>query len=494
MQISLHAGAPVNARTDLLVVGVFTGDFKRSKTFQEIDRTLRGALMRATREVEFAAKNKQKLIRDTLGALRIRRVALLGLGAQDEADARTWVNLAGQATRIANDAGARSMLLVAPSFADANAGIALLARGARLGDYRFDRYRSDKGRRANLGRVALAFDGERQPKATARTAIRRGTVIADAVILARDLVNEPGSELYPESFAKRAASLARRAGLYCRIWREPQLVKAGMRLLLGVGQGSARPPRMVHLRYQPAAAKRGSKPIVLVGKGITFDSGGLSLKPNASMLDMKADMAGAAAVVAAMQAVAQLKPRLSIHAVLALAENMPSGSAIRVGDIIRGASGKTVEINNTDAEGRLVLADALHYALGLGPRRIIDLATLTGACVVALGPHTVGAFANDDQLATELLASAERAGEHFWRLPLTPALRETLNTPIADIKNTGERWGGAITAALFLEEFVGKTPWAHLDIAGPATSQQEEGATSKGATGVGVATLVEMLV
>jgi leucyl aminopeptidase len=321
-------------------------------------------------------------------------------------------------------------------------------------------------------------------------AIKRGRIVAESVAIGRDLVNEPPSDLYPQTFAAFAKKTATKVGLKIKILKPEQLKKMGMNLLLGVGQGSTLTPRLVHLSYTPAKATK-KKPIVLVGKGITFDSGGLSLKPGASMVDMKMDMGGAGAVLGAMNAVAQLKPNVPVHGILALAENMPSGCAIRPGDVIKGASGRTVEINNTDAEGRLVLADALHYAVGLKPAKIIDLATLTGAVMVALGPHTVGCFSNDDTLANEILGSAEATGESFWRLPLNELLKDQLKSDIADTKNTGERWGGSITAALFLQEFVGGTTWAHLDIAGPAMSGANSGYLTKGGSGVAIATLVD---
>jgi leucyl aminopeptidase len=264
-----------------------------------------------------------------------------------------------------------------------------------------------------------------------------------------------------------------------------------MGMFLAVSQGSVEEPRFIHLSFKPTGAAK--KRVALVGKGVTFDSGGLSLKPNEGMLDMKVDMSGSAAVVAVMAAIAQLAPAVEVHAFAALTENMPSGSSYKLGDVLRSMAGKTVEINNTDAEGRLTLGDAITYALRQKPDEIFDFATLTGACVVALGPHTAGVMSNSDELAKTWLGAAKAAGEDMWQLPLTARLRDQLKSEIADMRNTGERWGGALTAGLFLKEFVGETPWVHVDIAGPASADKEFGAISKGGVGFAVSTIVEYL-
>jgi leucyl aminopeptidase len=266
-----------------------------------------------------------------------------------------------------------------------------------------------------------------------------------------------------------------------------------MGLFLAVAQGSVQEPRFIHLSWKPQGLSRPVKRVVLIGKGVTFDSGGLSLKPNDAMLDMKTDMAGAAAVISAMEAVARLRLPIEVHALAACTENMPSGRAYKLGDVLRSKAGKTVEINNTDAEGRLTLADALSYGLDLRPDALLDLATLTGACVVALGPHIAGVMSNDDALLSQWLAAARAAGEEMWHLPLPDRLADQLKSEIADMKNTGERWGGALTAGLFLKEFVGAVPWAHIDLAGPSSTDKENGHIGKGGTGFGVSTIIEYL-
>jgi leucyl aminopeptidase len=320
-------------------------------------------------------------------------------------------------------------------------------------------------------------------------------VIANAVIMARNLVNEPANALTPSVFAEHAKRMAKLSGLGLKILGPKEIEKQGMGLFLGVARGSEEEPRLIHLTYESEESPKDAPVIVLVGKGLTFDAGGLSLKGHEDMMTMKADMGGAAAVFGAMQAIAALRPRCTVHGILAATENMPDGRAIRPGDVLRSKKGLTVEVLNTDAEGRLVLADALAYAQELRPTDLIDTATLTGACVVALGRITAGMFTIDDGLADTLRAAWQKSGEKFWRMPLETEMRELLKSEVADIKNIGERYGGAITAALFLKEFIEPSTerWAHLDIAGPVLSNKEGGYVLKGATGFGVRTLIEFI-
>lgn len=494
MQISFYSGNVAAAQADLLILGVFEGAWQKSKVVQLVDRALAGALTTAARDERFVGKPKQKLILSTFGKLRCKRVALMGLGREAPADAAMLLRLGGNATRLARGVGAKSLVLSLP-FVGKAVGPHLVeatTRGLVLGGYRFERYLSERSRAPELAKAVIAFGDGAGPLAEAKRAALRGQAVAAGVMVARDLVNEPGMTIYPESFAAAARKLATANRLKVRVYGPAELEKMGARLILGVGAGSVHRPRLVHLTYAPAGRKT-KRTVALVGKGVTFDSGGLNIKGTGNIETMHHDMAGAAAVLGAMVTLSKLKPNLTVHGIMALAENMPSGSAIRPSDVVRSASGKYVEINNTDAEGRLVLADALHFATELGAHEIVDLATLTGAAKIALGPTTAALFANDDALAAELLASAERAGEDAWRMPLIEALREQLKSDVADMKNTGERFGGAITGALFLREFVGKAAWAHLDIAGPADSTQEDGAFAKGGTGVGVATLVNWL-
>lgn len=364
-----------------------------------------------------------------------------------------------------------------------------VVEGLRAGAYRFDLRGGERSRtNGALDEVRIVA---RVPRGKA--SIEAAETTARAVALARDLVNAPASHLGPEAFARRARLAARRAGLAVRVLDRRAIEKLGAGGVLGVAQGSASSPRIVHLHYRPAGRPTGR--VALLGKGVTFDSGGLNLKPGSGMASMKADMAGAAAVLAAMTSLRAVGCRHEVHGLLGLVENMTGAGAFRPGDVLETLSGKTVEVTNTDAEGRLVLCDLLAYAgARLRPDRIVDLATLTGAVVVALGTLASGLFANDDALAGELSAAAGAAGEKLWRMPLYDEYLDELLEGPADLKNCGERWGGAISAALFLREFVpAGVPWAHLDIAGPAFLETAKGAWPAGATGAGVPTLLRWL-
>jgi leucyl aminopeptidase len=376
-----------------------------------------------------------------------------------------------------------------PGHVDVGAAARAFAEGVVLGGYRFTTYKSDPAPFA-LERVVVVDDGGRSTTA----ALNVGQAVADAVCIARDLVNEPGGTLTPSVFAERAVNYGKDYGFAVRVRDERAVKRARLGGLLGVNRGSFEPPRFVELSWAPASG-RPQGTVALVGKGITFDSGGLSLKSTAGMKGMKGDMAGAAAVLATFCALEATRPPVKVLGYLPLTDNMPGADATRIGDVLHIRNGTTVEVLNTDAEGRLVLADALVMASEARPSAIVDLATLTGACITALGDRIAGLMANDDALAGGLLASAETAGEDMWRLPLPHHLRSKLDSDIADLKNvSGGREGGALIAGLFLQEFVGTgIPWAHLDIAGPAEAADNDGEIRKGATGYGVRTLVHLL-
>jgi leucyl aminopeptidase len=363
-----------------------------------------------------------------------------------------------------------------------------VAEGLGLGAYRFERYRSKKDDGA-LKRV-IVVGSEKADVRAARVAVRRAGVVVDAVNWSRDLVNTPAGDMPPAQIAREAQAMARQVGLTCKIWNEKQLADGGFNGILGVGKGSVNPPRLIELGYRGAGR---AKPIAFSGKGIAFDSGGLSIKDAKGMEAMKDDMGGAASMLAAMKVIAQLKLKANVIAAIPCSENMPSGSAQKPGDVITHRGGTTSEVLNTDAEGRLVLADALAYLAEKRPQVIVDTATLTGACVVALGERITGAFGNDDGLARELMAAGEATGEPVWQMPLFDGYRSLIDSSVADIKNIGDRWGGAITAAWFLAEFVGDTPWVHLDIAGPAFADRAHDLGPRGATGVPVRTLVRFV-
>jgi len=480
---SVVSAKPASHAAGLLVFFVREGE-----KLAPVDGALDGLLSRCAKEEEFTGKEGQVLSLHTHGKISAERIAVIGIGKEKDAD-RTLEQLrtaASRAVKLAKPAGTKSLSIVVPA-ADA-AQLQSLAEGASLGAYVFDRYKREK-KPLKLSRLELLVAAK--PARALTDAARLGCEIADAVCAARDLVNEPPRHVTPRALAAEARKMAQQAGLKCEVLGRAQIEKLGMNLFLGVAQGSAEEPQLVRISYEPARAN--GKAVALVGKAITFDSGGLSLKTAQGMEDMKTDMAGAAAVIAAMRLVAALEPPFPVRGYFGACENLPSGTAYKPGDVIVGKNGTSVEVLNTDAEGRLVLADVLAWAVEDKPAALVDLATLTGAILVALGPWTAGLFSNDEQLANELLACARRAGEPLWRMPLPAEMEELIKSPVADLKNTGGRFGGSINAALFLQHFVGKVPWAHLDIAGPASIDKERGYNARGGTGAGVRLLAEWI-
>ena len=492
LDLSFTTTEPADVESELLVLAVGEADLERREWLDRTDARVGGVLRRAAGEERFRAKLAQTLVvhvRD----VRAQRIALVGLGAGGDPAGQALRVAAGCAARIAAGVGA-ARVVFAWSSADAGGGAAraceIAAEGALLGGYRFDKYLTDeRNRPAATSAFILRPPSDVAPQDADR-AFARARSTARAAARARDLVNEPAGTLTPIALAETASAWAREAGLAVEVFDRAGCAALGMGLYLAVAQGSTQEPRFIHLAWTPPGARRR---VVIVGKGITFDSGGLSLKTNEGMLDMKTDMAGAAAVLAAAASAAEEKLPVELHALGACTENMPSGNAYKLGDVIKSLDGKTVEINNTDAEGRLTLADALSFGLRFKPDAILDFATLTGACMVALGPNTAGVMSNQDALANELLEASQRAGEDMWRLPLPPRLAEQLKSEVADFKNTGERWGGALTAGLFLQEFVRGVPWVHVDIAGPSSTSKEYGHIAKGGTGFAAAAILEFL-
>jgi leucyl aminopeptidase len=498
LQLSVAATDPLQASVDLLAIplvedpraGAAAAAPTPNPLLDVADQALGGALRQAMADEQFRGKPGQALVLHTQGRLAARRVMLIGRGAAGPLPARELLALGGRVARGAAACGARTAALVAPSEGESDLVLETLAEGGCLGVYRFAKYLTGERQAPPSLQALTLFAGANTVATAAAAAIARGAAIAGAVARARDLVNEPAGHLTPTRLAANAEQWARAAGVEVEVLGPAACRELGMGLFLAVAQGSAVAPRFINLAGRPTGARRR---IVLVGKGVTFDSGGLSLKTNEGMLDMKVDMAGAAAALTAGIAAAEERLPIEVHVLAACTENMPSGTSYKLGDVLTSMAGKTVEINNTDAEGRLTLADALTFGLRLRPDAVIDLATLTGACMVALGPHTAGVMSNHDALAAEWLAAAARAGEDMWRLPLPPRLGDQLKSEVADMRNTGERWGGALTAGLFLKEFVGDVPWVHVDIAGPASADKEYGAIPKGGTGFAVSTIVEYL-
>jgi leucyl aminopeptidase len=490
MKFSAASSAPVDVATDLLAIPVFDDGLSGSEAAKAVDGKLGGVLAAAAADERFEGKPGQSLTLHTHGKLGAKRVTLLGLGKAASFEAADARHLAARAAKVAGTSNAKTFALVAPAGKDDERFLQLFLEGAALGRYKFGRYLTSEDAKRPDSVEAFTLVTSAKAEAFARAA-RRAEIVAAAVAKARDFINEPAGWMTPRRMEEEARALAKAHGLTIDVLGPEKCRELGMGMFLAVSQGSVEEPRFIHLTYKPAGTPK--KKVALVGKGVTFDSGGLSLKPNDGMLDMKVDMSGSAAVIAAIAAIAQVGSPYEVHAYAALTENMPSGSSYKLGDVLKSMAGKTVEINNTDAEGRLTLGDAITYALKQKPDEIFDFATLTGACVVALGPNTAGVMGNNEDLSKAWLAAAKSAGEDMWPLPLPPKLRDQLKSEIADMRNTGERWGGALTAGLFLKEFVGETPWVHVDIAGPASADKDSGYISKGGVGFAVSTMVEYL-
>ena len=500
MEIRFARGIAATQPADALLVPVAAGSDGPdwSGLAGEVDASLSGQLRALAADARFSGRAGKTLVVPTLGQIPARRVILFGIGPSEKRNEDALARAYGAAVRAAREAGAANVVAALPATA-AGSGAAhdleAAATGASLGLYRFDAYRGAAAPESAKSREVetLVFvDPAIAPELAAR-ALRRAAAVARGVSLARDLGNEPGSTLTPETLADRAAAVAAEHGLEIEILGPPELAALGAEATLAVGSGSAHPPRLIRLRYHPANGSASNVVPGLVGKAITFDTGGYSIKPYEGMLDMKGDMAGGAAVLGAMSALRGLECPVSVEATICAAENMISGTAFRPGDVLRGMNGVTMEILSTDAEGRLVLADGLVDTARRGATELIDLATLTGAAVVALGDGTTALFASDDELAARLLAAADESGERMWRMPLIEEFERKIEGDVADIKNTGGRAGGAITAALFLQHFREGLPWAHLDIAGSSRQDKPGPLGPKGATGVGVRTLLRYL-
>lgn len=422
-----------------------------------------------------------------------QKLTLVGLGNEKKINQRLIRAALHGVARIARRNRDKTIAVAFPyplRGLDGSAATRWMADVLSHSDYRFDAYKTGKEADADPEIQCTYLAPSFMDARTARRLTEEAAAISAGVRTVRDLGNGPGNEVTPERIGERAQEVARELKIRCTVFTKKEIEKMGMGGLLAVNQGSVREPRLILLEYSPRKAR---KTIALVGKGITFDSGGISIKPAEKMEEMKFDMCGAAAVIGTIEAAARLELPCRLIGVIASTENLPGGSAYKPGDIIRTMSGKTIEIVNTDAEGRVILADALHYALTFKPDHIIDYATLTGACVVALGHEASGLFSTDEELAQKLIESGEKVGERLWRLPAWDDYRDYIKSEWADMKNSGGRWGGAITAALFLKEFIGKSSWAHIDIAGTAHRETETARDARGATGVGVRATIAFL-
>ncbi len=485
MKISLSEGTWDKSTADIVALAVPSGKTKLNRALGRIEAvTGKGSIKPLASDERFTGKVAQTLKVAAAGKAKSRWLLLVGVGDEKDAGKIAW----SLGHSLASTARAQKTGAVELPVVDVET-VRAAAQGLVAGAYRYTEYKSDKEAAATLGSAVIVGAPKAGRGLTA--AIRAGKAVAESVNFARDLVNRPPNDLNPVTLARAASTESRKLGLSCRVWNKARIEKEGMNLLLAVNKGSAIEPRVIHVVYKPARPK---KKVVFVGKGLTFDAGGLCIKPAGAMVDMKCDMAGAATTLGIVFAAARLKLPVEVHAVIGSTENMTGAKAYRPGDVYKSLEGKTVEVINTDAEGRLVLADVLTWAVRkLKPDFMIDHATLTGACLVALGPWRAALYTDDDKLASKYLDSAAGEGESFWRLPLDSDLRSTLKSPIADLKHVGDRFGGSITAALFLKEFVGDSTWMHLDIAGPAFVDRPHGRLPKGGTGFGVATGVRFL-
>ena len=494
MEIKALVRNPVEISPGAVVVGFFEGETQLAGSAAALDTALGGAIAGLVAAGEIKGKLNEVTVVHTLGKLAAARVVVLGLGKPEALDPAKLGGAIAEMARALRRKGVTSIAVAPLDLAAAGIGpeaaAEAITEGALLGLYTFRQHQTKEAEFGEIDELTIIAADSEETAALA-AGVARGRIIAEAAGLARDMVNEPANYMTPTIMAARAQELAETAGLEYRVLEQSDMEAMGMGGLLGVARGSREVPKLMVLRYRGRKAEKAD--LALVGKGITFDSGGISIKPADRMGEMKGDMSGGAAVIATMGAIARLAPRLDVLALVPATENLPYGSALKPGDVLKMMSGKTVEIISTDAEGRLILADALEYARQLGTQRIVDIATLTGACYVALGDVCSGAFGNNEELMELVLSAGKATGELIWQLPMYEEYREQNKSDIADIKNCGSRYGGAITAAQFLAEFIGDVPWVHLDIAGTFISEKERGCLVKGATGITVRALVKLV-
>ena len=503
--VNVVAGDITDFPTPALVVNLFQGVAQPGGATGAIDQALGGAINTLIADGEIKGKLGELTLLHTMGRIRASRVVVAGLGKSDGFDAGAVRRVSGDVARFLRRKGVGEFATIAHGAGigglDARESGQAIAEGTVLGLYKFDDYRSNGNRdgadddetverHADIATVTIVERNAGSVDAL-RSGVAVGTVLAEATTLARDLVNHPANVMTPTRMADAAREVATSAGLELDVIERDRMTQHGMGALLGVAQGSEEPPKLIVLTYR-GDPENPDNNLGLVGKGITFDTGGISLKPAANMEAMKGDMAGGASVIAAMRAIGNLKPRINVTGLIAATENMPGGRAQRPGDVVTAMNGKTIEVINTDAEGRLVLADALCYARQLGLTRLVDVATLTGAMVVTLGKACTGIMGNSSELADSVRTAGDSSGERFWELPMLEDYRELINSDVADMKNTGGRQAGSITAAMLLREFAEDADWVHLDIAGTSTASSNKGHLVKGATGVPTRTLAQL--
>src|SRR5215217_5749692 len=495
MQVETKQGRVEAETAEVLVLTHCEGDTLSKQDAALVDHALGGGLRDLLQTKEFEGKANEVALYHTHGKLPAKRIILVGLGKKQDVGLDQIRQALGYAAKRVRQVKAGSFTVAFPSVMPRNASLVdvsqAMVEGAILGSYQFNVYRSETIHK-DVAAMSIVAPQKAQLRQLSEGA-RRGVATAEATVFVRDLCNHPSNVMTPTKIANEAKVIAKETGVSVKILEQKEMESLGMGALLGVAKGSHEPPKFIILQYN-GSKKKDDRPVVLVGKTITFDTGGISLKPAENMEQMKADMTGGAEVLAAMRAAARLQLPLNLISILPAAENMPSGRAMRPGDVVTTLSGKTVEVQNTDAEGRLILSDGLAYATRFKPAALIDIATLTGACVVALGQFAIGMFGTDTRLKDSIRKAGARAGERVWEMPLWDEYFEQLRSEVADMRNIGGRGGGMITAALFLSKFVGDCPWVHLDIASTDWSERERAYIPKGPTGIGTRLLIQYLI
>ena len=495
MRVTVTTGEISSVSTPALVVNLFKGVTQPGGATGAVDKALDGAISRLIQEGEIKGKQGDICMIHTLGKISADRVVVLGLGAADKFDAQVVRQVSGDVVRYLRQRGISRAVTIAHGAGlgglEPGASGQAIAEGALLGNYRFGTYFSEGEDGRVIFEELIIMDRDPEIATAIGSGVAAGQVAAEGAMLARDMVNEPANVMTPTQMAEVALRVADSEGLLVTVLEADQMREMGMGALLGVAQGSDQPPKLIVLSYQGDPDNPANN-LGLVGKGITFDTGGISLKQAGGMEAMKGDMAGGASVVAAMQIIGGVKPKINVTGIIAATENMPGGSAQRPGDVVRAMNGKTIEVINTDAEGRLVLADALCYACHQGLNRLVDVATLTGTMVTTLGKACTGIMGNNQPLIDQVMAAGQEAGEKYWQLPMFDDYKDLIKSDVADMKNTGGRQAGSISAAFLLAEFVGDAAWVHLDIAGTSTSERTKGYQVKGASGVPARTLARL--
>jgi len=491
LEIKVVAGDITRIKADAVIVNLFEGVKQPGGATGAVDQALGGAITKLIAENEVKGKLNELTLIHTLGKLEAGRVLVAGLGKQEKFTLDSIRGLMAEACKYLRKLGVKRAATIVHGAGigglDAEKAVQAIAEGSILGLYTFRRHITKESEHGEIEEL-LIVERDESKVAVLERGLKRGRIMAEATNFARNMINEPANHMTPSDMAQVARDVAAKYGLECTVLEREEMKNLGMGALLGVAQGSKQPPKFIILSYRggdPSASTLG-----LVGKGLTFDSGGISLKPSEAMDEMKGDMAGGATVIAAIKAIAELKLKINVMGLIPATENLPGGAALKPGDVLKAMSGKTIEVVNTDAEGRLILADALSYGRKQGLTPLIDVATLTGACRVALGDICTGAFGNNQELISKVIKAGEEAGEKIWQLPMFEEYKEQNKSEVADIKNSGGRYGGAITAAQFLAEFSQDTPWTHLDIAGTSYATKEKAYLIKGATGAVVRTLV----